>query len=56
MPCSQALLSGEPRPSLNLADIAWAGKHRGNILDAKCKVVAILVFSRKVHMEKIYVW
>lgn len=47
MPCSQALLSGEPRLSLNLADITWAGKHRGNILDAKCKVVAILVFSRE---------
>ena len=40
MPCSQALLSGEPRLSLNLADITWAGKHKGNILDAKYKVIA----------------
>lgn len=54
MPCSQALLSGEPRLSVNLADIAWAGKHKGNILDAKFKVIAILVFSRKIW--KIYVY
>lgn len=57
MPLSQVLLSGEPRISLNLIATTWAGKHKGeNISDTKYKVIANLLFSSKVNMEKISMW
>ena len=57
MPLAQALLSEEPRISLNLIATTWAGKHKEEkISDTKCKVIANLLFSRKLNMEKISMW